>query len=86
MTTDTVPQTVLFPDLFDKPLFAKFNQEQASSDGGAGPAQGGRARVRVGQGVRPVPERHFAFRVRPAAGAAAVTAAAGAHGSVQGRS
>ena len=35
MTTDTVPQTVLFPDLFDKPLFAKFNQEQASSDGGA---------------------------------------------------
>ena len=35
MTTDTVPQTVLFPDLFDKPLFAKFDQEQASSDGGA---------------------------------------------------
>ena len=35
MTTDTVPQAVLFPDLFDKPLFAKFNQEQASSDGGA---------------------------------------------------
>ena len=30
MTTDTVPQAVLFPDLFDKPLFAKFNQEQAS--------------------------------------------------------
>ena len=35
MTTDTVPQTVLFPELFDKPLFAQFNQEQASSDGGA---------------------------------------------------
>ncbi len=35
MTTGTVPQTVLFPDLFDKPLVAKFNQEQASSDGGA---------------------------------------------------
>ena len=35
MTTDTVLQTVLFPDLFAKPLFAKFNQEQASSDGGA---------------------------------------------------
>ena len=33
--TGTVPQTVLFPDLFDKPLVAKFNQEQASSDGGA---------------------------------------------------
>ena len=25
MTTGTVPQTVLFPDLFDKPLVAKFN-------------------------------------------------------------
>ena len=35
MTTDTVPQTVLLPDLFDKPLVAKFEQEQASSDGGA---------------------------------------------------
>ena len=29
------PQTVLFPDLFDKPLVATFNQEHASSDGGA---------------------------------------------------
>ena len=28
-------QTVLFQDLFDKPLLAKFNQEHASSDGGA---------------------------------------------------
>ena len=35
MTTDTIPQTVLFPDLFDKPLHARFDQEQASSDGGA---------------------------------------------------
>ena len=34
MTTDTLPQTVLLPDLFDKPLVAKFEQEQASSDGG----------------------------------------------------
>ena len=35
MTTDTVPQTVLLPDLFDKPVVAKFEQEQARSDGGA---------------------------------------------------
>ena len=35
MTPDTIPQTVLFPDLFDKPLVATFNQEHASSDGGA---------------------------------------------------
>ena len=35
MNTDTRPQTVLFPDLFDKPLVATFDQQQASSDGGA---------------------------------------------------
>ena len=35
MTPHTIPQTVLFPDLFDKPLVATFNQERASSDGGA---------------------------------------------------
>ena len=29
MTTDTVPQTVLFPDLFDKPLFAKVTLSRA---------------------------------------------------------
>ena len=34
MTPDTISQTVLFPDLFDKPLVATFNREQASSDGG----------------------------------------------------
>lgn len=32
---DTIPQTVCFPDLFDKPLVATFNQPHASSDGGA---------------------------------------------------
>ena len=35
MNSDTIPQTVLFPDLFDKPLIARFDQPQASSDGGA---------------------------------------------------
>ena len=35
MTTDTIPQTVLFPDLFDKPLVATFDRRHASSDGGA---------------------------------------------------
>ena len=35
MTHDTVSQTVLFPDLFDKPLVATFDRELASSDGGA---------------------------------------------------
>ena len=35
MMPHTLPQTVLFPDLFDKPLVATFNQEHASSDGGA---------------------------------------------------
>ncbi len=32
---DTIPQTVLFPDLFKKPLVATFDQQHASSDGGA---------------------------------------------------
>jgi hypothetical protein len=31
----TVPQTVLFPDLFAKPVIAAFDQPHASSDGGA---------------------------------------------------
>ena len=35
MTPDTIPQTVLFPDLFAKPLVATFDRVQASSDGGA---------------------------------------------------
>ena len=35
VTPDKISQTVLFPDLFDKPLVATFNREQASSDGGA---------------------------------------------------
>ncbi len=35
MNDTTVPQTVLFPDLFDKPLVATFDQAHASSDGGA---------------------------------------------------
>jgi len=32
---ETIPQTVLFPDLFNKPLIATFDQPHASSDGGA---------------------------------------------------
>lgn len=35
MNDTTVPQTVLFPDLFDRPLVATFDQAHASSDGGA---------------------------------------------------
>ena len=35
MTPQTIPQTVLFPDLFDKPLVATFDRQHASSDGGA---------------------------------------------------
>jgi hypothetical protein len=35
LSSDTIPQTVLFQDLFDKPLVATFDQPHASSDGGA---------------------------------------------------
>ena len=35
MNNETIPQTVLLPDLFDRPLVATFDQAHASSDGGA---------------------------------------------------
>jgi Transposase DDE domain group 1 len=35
LNTDTISQTVLFPDFFIKPLVATFDQPNASSDGGA---------------------------------------------------
>ena len=35
MTIDTVAQSVLFPDLVDRPLIATFDQAHSSSDGGA---------------------------------------------------
>lgn len=35
MSDATVPQTVLFPDLADRPVVATFDQPHASSDGGA---------------------------------------------------
>lgn len=35
MNKTTVAQTVLFPDLFDRPLVATLHQAHASSDGGA---------------------------------------------------
>ena len=35
MHSDTIPHTVLFPDLFDKPLVAAFDEPHVSSDGGA---------------------------------------------------
>jgi hypothetical protein len=35
MDDDSTRQSVLFSDFFDKPIIAKFDQEHASSDGGA---------------------------------------------------
>jgi len=35
MNDQTLPRTVLFPNLFEKPLVARFDQQHASSDGGA---------------------------------------------------
>jgi Transposase DDE domain group 1 len=35
LRNETIPQTVLFPDLFNRPLVATFDQPYASSDGGA---------------------------------------------------
>src|SRR5712691_97221 len=44
---DTIPQTVLFPDLFNTPLVATFDQPHASSDGGAILLKAAEARYRV---------------------------------------
>jgi hypothetical protein len=46
----TVPHTVLFPDLFDKPLVATFDQAHASSDGGAVLLKGADRRLGVTAG------------------------------------
>ena len=35
MNDETVPQSVLFPDLFERPVTAIFDQAHASTDGGA---------------------------------------------------
>src|SRR5256885_5098003 len=35
LNDQTIPQSVLFPDLFNKPVIATFDQPHASSDGGA---------------------------------------------------
>ncbi len=35
MSKSTTTQCLLFPDLLDKPIVAQFDQEHASSDGGA---------------------------------------------------
>ena len=35
LNDETIPQSVLFPDLFNKPVIATFDQPHASSDGGA---------------------------------------------------
>ena len=35
MTSDTISQTVLFPNVFDKPLLARFDQPDTSSDASA---------------------------------------------------
>jgi hypothetical protein len=45
LTDETIPHTVLFPDLFDRPLVATFDQPHASSDGGAILLKGADARL-----------------------------------------
>ena len=35
MRSNTIPHTVVFPELFDTPLIATFDEPHVSSDGGA---------------------------------------------------
>src|SRR5947208_14011415 len=63
---DTIPQTVLLPDLFIKPVIATFDQPHASSDGGAILLKAAEARYRLIDGfarclvddLQPVKLRH----------------------------
>src|ERR1017187_9313443 len=49
----TIPRTVLFPDLFEKPLVAMFDQAHASSDGGAVLLSAADQRLGVTAALRP---------------------------------
>jgi hypothetical protein len=62
---ETIPQTVLFPDLFNKPLVATFDQPHASSDGGAILLKAAEARYRLIDGfARCLVEDRQAGKVR----------------------
>jgi len=47
--TDSTTQTVLFPDLFSKPVVAAFDQDNSSSDGGAILIKGIDSRLRLSE-------------------------------------
>ena len=47
--TDSTTQTVLFPDLFSKPVLATFDQDNSSSDGGAILIKGIDSRLRLSE-------------------------------------
>ena len=49
MDDDTTRQSVLFSDLFDQPLLAKFDQPHGSSDGGAVLLKAADARLQLSQ-------------------------------------
>ncbi len=49
MPDPTTPQCVLFPELFDKPLVARFDQHHGSSDGGAVLLKAADARLRLSE-------------------------------------
>lgn len=51
MPDPTTTQTVLFPELFDRPLVARFDQHHGSSDGGAVLLKAADARLRLTEGL-----------------------------------
>jgi hypothetical protein len=69
MDDDSTRQSVLFSDLFDKPLVAKFDQEHASSDGGAILLQACDRRLGLTEGLSgAIDERRQPGKIRHAIG------------------
>ncbi len=69
MDDDSTRQSVLFSDFFDKPIIAKFDQEHASSDGGAILLQACDRRLGLTEAlIGAIDERRQAAKIRHAIG------------------
>jgi hypothetical protein len=69
MDNDSTRQSVLFSDFFDKPIIAKFDQEHASSDGGAILLQACDRRLGLTEAlIGAIDERRQAGKIRHAIG------------------
>ena len=69
MDDDSTRQSVLFSDLLDRPVIAKFDQEHASSDGGAILLQACDRRLGLTEGlIEAIDDRRQSGKIRHAIG------------------